>query len=216
MTDEVDLQPALREKANDLLRALSPSEREALLIRCWMSHAARWFMAVAKEYGMQVANRLNQIAAHEIGTFKARRIARALRLPPVTTLDDYLLAQELFISLLGPDLLDYRVTKVDNRAYQVHVRRCFAHENAVRAGITDDFECGIFARVTGWLDALGLNYELSPPLGRCLRAKGQECIYTVTLGQREGADRDHGIEIRASLKYQLTEMPFCNRERSAP
>src|SRR3990172_4003650 len=187
MTDEVDLQPALREKANDLLRALSPSEREALLIRCWMSHAARWFMAVAKEYGMQVANRLNQIAAHEIGTVKARRIARALRLPPVTTLDDYLLAQEFFISLLGPDLLDYRVTKVDDRAYQVHVRR-FAHENAARAGIPDDYECGIFARVTGWLDALGLNYELRPSLGRCLKAQGRECVYTVTLGKLAEGD----------------------------
>src|SRR3972149_4618032 len=111
MSDQQDLQPALRQKASDILRALSPSEREALLIKCWMSHDARWFMAVAKECGMQVANRLNQIAAHEIGTVEARRIARALRLPPVTTLDDCLLAQELFINLLGPDLLDYRVIK---------------------------------------------------------------------------------------------------------
>lgn len=188
MTSQADLRPALREKANGLLRALSPSEREALLIKCWMSHDARWFMAVAKECGMQVTNRLNQIAAREIGRVEAQRIARALQLPQVTTLDDYLLAQELFISLLGPDLLGYRVIKVDDRAYQVHVRRCFAHENAVRAGIADDFECGVLARVTGWLDALGLNYELSPPLGRCLRAQGQECIYTVTLGKRAEGD----------------------------
>jgi hypothetical protein len=80
--------------------------------------------------------------------------------------EHYLSAQELFISLLGPDLLDYRVIKLDGGAYQVHVRRCFAHENAVRASITADFECGILARVTGWLDALGLTYapRLQSPL----------------------------------------------------
>ena len=80
----------LRQKANDILGRLSPSERETLLIKCWMSHDARWFMAVVGEYGLQVANRLNRIAAHEVGKVEAQRIARALQLPPVKTLDDYL------------------------------------------------------------------------------------------------------------------------------
>ncbi|MBI4561616.1 MAG: hypothetical protein HY724_06185 [Candidatus Rokubacteria bacterium] len=148
-----------------------------------MSHDARWFMAVAGEYGMEVTNRLNRIAAHEIGKVEARRIVSALELPPVKTLEDYLLAQEVFIGLLGPELLDYGVIKVGESAYQVHVRRCFAHDNAARAGVADDLECGIFARVTGWLEALGVAYETSPPLGKCLKAQGQECIYTITLRQ---------------------------------
>jgi len=181
MGNQKDLQPGLRQKATDILGRLPPSEREALLIKCWMSHDARWFMAVAGEYGLQVTNRLNQIAAHEIGKVEAQRIVRALGLPLVTTLDDYLLAQEIFIGFLGPDLLDYRVSKVSDNAYQVLVRRCFAHDNAVRAGIADVFECGIFARVTGWLDALGLAYETNPLLGKCLKAQGQECLYTITL-----------------------------------
>ncbi len=166
-----------------MLRKLPPSEREALLVKCWMSHDARWFMAVAREYGVQIANRLNQIAAHEIGKVEAQRITRALEVEPVTTLDDYLLAQEVFIGFLGPDLLDYGVSQVSDHAYQAHVRHCFAHDNAVRAGIAGHFECGIFARVTGWIDALGLAYEVNPSLGKCLKAQGQECIYTITLGK---------------------------------
>lgn len=181
MTDQEDLQPALKQKANDILNRLSPSEREALLVKCWMSHDARWFMAVAKEYGMQAANHLNQIAAHEIGKVEAQRIVRALQLPPVTTRDDYLAAQEAFIGVLGPDLLDYRVVRVGDNAYQAQVRRCFAYENAVRARIADQYECGVFARVTGWLDALGLRYETIPPLARCLKVQGQECVYTIRI-----------------------------------
>ncbi len=185
MNNQRDLQPGLRQQANDILHRLSPSDQQALLIKCWMSHDARWFMTVAKACGFPVTNRLNQIAAHEIGKVEARRILRALQWPPVTTLDEYLLVQEVFISLLGPDLLDYAVKKLSERAYQTQVRRCFAYDNAVRAGIADQFECGIFARITGWLDTLGLAYEMSPALGKCPKAQGQECVYTITL--RPGA-----------------------------
>jgi len=165
------------------MSGLGDAEREALLIKCWMSHDARWFMAVAGEFGLDAANRLNQVAAHEVGKAEARRAVRALELPPVTGLDDYLVLQEALISLLGPDLLEYGVTKVSDDAYQIHVRRCFASENAERAGIAEQYDCGIFARVTGWLDALDLQYDMTPSLGRCLKARGQECIYMVRLQQ---------------------------------
>ncbi len=48
-----DLQPQLRERANGILARLSPEEREALLIKCWMSHDARWFMAVAQAFALR-------------------------------------------------------------------------------------------------------------------------------------------------------------------
>ena len=181
MSDQEDLQPKLRREANTILQRLPPSEREALLIKCWMSHDARWFMAAAREFGMPAANRLNQIAVQAIGKLEAQRIVRALQLPPVTSLNGCLLAQEVFIGLLGPDLLDYGVSRVDDHAYHIHVRHCFAHDNVVRAGIADQFECGIFARATSWLDALGLAYEISPAIGKCLKAQGQECLYAITI-----------------------------------
>ena len=136
-------------------------------------------MAVAAEFGMQVTNRLNQRAAHELGKAEARRIARALGLPPVATLDDYLLVQEVLIGLLGPDLLDYRVTKTGDDAFRISVGRCFAHDNAARAGVAGGLACGIFARVTGWLEALGLAYGIEPSLDTCLMARGEACVHTV-------------------------------------
>jgi hypothetical protein len=178
---EEDLRPALREQAEALLSRLGPADRAALLIKGWMSHDARWFMAVAREYSIAVANRLNQVAARETGKVEARRIARALGLPRPTRPDDYLLTQEVLIGLLGPDLLDYEVSRPDERACRVGVRRCFAHDNAVRARIAGEYECGIFARIQGWLDALGLAYEMSPALGKCLKAQGRDCAFTLTI-----------------------------------
>jgi hypothetical protein len=181
MKTQEDVRTGFRQEAGEILSRVSPREREALLIKCWMSHDARWFMAVASEFGMEVTNRLNQIAAHEVGKAECKRIIKALQLPRVASLGDYLLIQEVFIGLLGPDLLDYRVNKVSETSARVHVQRCFAYENARRAGVAEQMDCGIFARVTGWIEAMNLPYELEPNLGRFLKAGGMECAYTISL-----------------------------------
>ncbi|MBI2914001.1 MAG: hypothetical protein HYY03_08785 [Chloroflexi bacterium] len=178
MAEERDRRPELRRKASELLDALSHEEREALLIKCWMSHDARWYIAAAQAFGIEAANRLNQAAAHAEGKAEAQRIVRALQLPPVATVDDYLLAQETMIGLLGPQLLDYEVARSGDDGFEIRIRRCFAHENVSRAGIGEQYECGIFARVTGWLEALGPKYEMHPPLGKCPKVEGRECVYT--------------------------------------
>jgi hypothetical protein len=181
MSDKEDMRGDLRQKAVERLDGLSPQERESLLIKNWMSHDARWFMAVARDFGIAATNRINQTAAHELGKVEAQRLVRALQLPPVETIDDYLLAQEIFTSILGPDLLDYRVVRVGEDAYRLEVNRCFAHENAVKAGIADQYDCGILPRVTGWLHSLGVKWEISPAIDRCLKCQGCDCAYTIAV-----------------------------------
>ena len=55
MEQERNLQPELRRQGEEAVRALPAEEREALLLKCWMSHDARWFMAVAQAYGLEAA-----------------------------------------------------------------------------------------------------------------------------------------------------------------
>ncbi|MBI3107203.1 MAG: hypothetical protein HYY95_16830 [Candidatus Rokubacteria bacterium] len=181
MTDDERL-ALLRRRAQELLGRLGPAEREALLVKCWMAHDARWFAAAAREGGIALANRLNRMASREAGRVEARRIAGALGLPPVRSADDWILTQEALIGLLGPDLIDYRVSKEGESACRMSVERCFAHDQVTRAGMAAEYECGVFERVAGWLDALGVRHQLAPTLGRCLKAQGRECAYTITLG----------------------------------
>ena len=181
MSEQQDRQPELPKRAAGILAALSQEEREALLIKCWMSHDARWFMAVAQAFGLETANHLNQAASHEEGKVEAYRIMGALQIPPSETVDDYLLLQETIIGLLGPELLEYQVVPTGDDSFEIRIRRCFAHENVARAGVADSYECGIFSRVTGWLEASGLKYQMTPPLGKCQKAAGQECVYSFKL-----------------------------------
>jgi hypothetical protein len=187
MNDEENLQPAMRQQAFELLQHLSPADREALMIKCWMSHDARWFMAVAREFGMEVTNRINKEAICETGKVEALRLARALKLWPVKTVDDYLLVQEAIIGFFGPDLLDYDLRKVADDEYEIQVRRCFAYDNIARVGMENEFECGIFERSRGWCEALDIECEVTPPLGKCVKAHGQECTHTFKYRAGSGA-----------------------------
>ena len=152
-----------------------------LLIKGWMSHDARWFMAVAKHFGMDAANRLNQSVCREIGRVEMKRYMKTLALSPAKDLEEYLTLKEAALSLYGLDLIEYEIKILDHQSYEMHLKRCFAYENIVRAGIEDKCECGIFARLQGWIDAQGLEHELQPALGRCMMVLGKECRYRITL-----------------------------------
>src|SRR4030067_915561 len=148
-----------------------------LLIKGWMSHDARWFMAVAERCGSEEANRLNQKVCREFGQVQMRRFMKALNLPLPKNIEQHLSINKAAISLYGPDLIEYEIKVLDRPSYEMHIKRCFAHENVVKAGIKDQYECGILARVQGWMDAQGLEHELPPTLGRCMKVLGKECCY---------------------------------------
>ncbi len=90
MSEHQDQRADLMEKASATMSRLSPEQREVPLTKCWKAFDSRWFMAVARSYGIEAACRLNQTVAHEVGKVEAPGIARTLQLPPISSLDDYL------------------------------------------------------------------------------------------------------------------------------
>jgi Family of unknown function (DUF6125) len=164
-----------------MLNNLSFDSQKDLLIKGWMSHDARWYMAVAEHFGIEAANRLNQMVARELGRVEMKRFMKALNLPPSRNMEEYLNLKKAALSMFGPDLVDFEMKILDPQSYEMHLKRCFAHENIVRAGIKDQYECGIFSRFQGWIDAQGLEHELIPALGKCMKVLGKGCCYTVKL-----------------------------------
>jgi hypothetical protein len=161
--------------------SLSFEMEKDLLIKGWMSHDARWFMAVAKHFGMDAANRLNQSVCREIGRVEMKRYMKTLALSPAKDLEEFLTLKKTVLSLYGSGLAEYEIKTLDDQMYEMYMKRCFAYENIVRAGIEDRCECGIFARLQGWIDAQGLEHELTPPLGKCMMVLRKECRYRITL-----------------------------------
>lgn len=160
---------------------LSFEKEKDLLIKGWMSHDARWFMAVAKHFGIDSANRLNQLVCRELGQVEMKRYMKTLGLSPAKDLEEFLALEKAAFTLYGSGLAEYEIQTLDSQSYEMRLRRCFAYENIVRAGIKDQCECGILARIQGWIDAQGIEHELDPPLGRCMMVLGKECSYTIRL-----------------------------------
>jgi hypothetical protein len=142
-------------------------------------------MAVADHFGIEAANRLNQMVARELGRVEMKRFMRALNLSPSRNMEEYLDLKKAALSMFGRDLVDYEIRILDHQSYEMHLTRCFAHDNIVKAGIRDKYECGIFSRLQGWLDAQGLEHELTPPLARCMKVLGKECSYKIKLQFKE-------------------------------
>ena len=164
-----------------MLSNLSFEAEKDLLIKGWMSHDARWFMAVAEHFGIEAANRLNQSVCRELGWVEMKRYMKTLALSPAKNLEEFLSLGKAALTLYGSGLAEYEIETLDDQSYEMRFKRCFAYENIVRAGIKDQYECGILARVQGWIDAQGLEHELDPPLGKCRMVLGKECFYRIKL-----------------------------------
>src|SRR4030042_7157153 len=118
MSERKDRRPQLMEKARATMSRLSLEQREALLTRCWMTFDSRWFWAVPLAHGPEAAIRLNKTVTHEVGKAEAPAIVRALEFPPITALEDYLVLQEMFISLLGPKLMDSAIVQTGEDSFE--------------------------------------------------------------------------------------------------
>ncbi|NWG02681.1 MAG: hypothetical protein HXY44_07495 [Syntrophaceae bacterium] len=164
-----------------MLNHLSFETQKDLLIKGWMSHDARWFMAIKQYFGIDAANRLNQSVCREIGRVEMKRLMKTLALLPPKDINEYFDLKKAAMSLYGHGLAEYEIKIIDKESYEMHLKRCFAYENIVKGGIQNQYKCGILARIQGWIDAQGLEHELSPALAKCMMVLGKECCYTIKL-----------------------------------
>jgi hypothetical protein len=164
-----------------MANSLSFEMEKDLLIKGWMSHDARWFMAVTQHFGIDAANRLNQFVCREIGRVEMKRYMKTLDLTQPKNLEEYLTYHKAAFALYGFGLAEYDIKTLNHQSYEIHLKKCFAYENIVRAGIKDQYECGILARIQGWIDAQGIEHELTPALGKCMMVSGKECRYKIAL-----------------------------------
>jgi hypothetical protein len=173
-----DATQALARQADDIAGRVSGPDREKMLLSGWMAHHARWFSAVARACGLDVANKLNAAAVHETGRVEARRAIKLLGIATPSDLQACVITQEAMGKLLAPGLVDYELT-TDADSVRFDVRRCFAYENVTKAGIASQYRCGIFPRLEGWWDVFNVRYELTPAPGPCAMAAGKPCAYTI-------------------------------------
>jgi hypothetical protein len=162
--------------------ALSDEQEKELLRKCWYTHDARWFMSVAQEFGLEAANRLNKRACRALGEAEMRSFVKALGIDQPRTVQELVPAiRAAFRFFTPPPLMDLEVRVVDERSWEGRTKRCFIHDNVVKAGIGPFYVCAAIDRIYGWHDALGLPLADEPPAFRCPQLEGRECRHVLTI-----------------------------------
>lgn len=139
-----------------------------LLVRNWMTHDAMWFRHCVESFGIDATNRVNRAAVRSMAAIEARRIAKLLGLasfPDVATIRRFV---EGAWALVGGEFMRFDFSWPDGGRLRVDVRSCFAHDGVQQLGVLPQYECGIFERIEGWFDALGIGWRVEPKVRGCM------------------------------------------------
>jgi len=159
---------------------VDPAAWRDLLVRNWMTHDAMWFGQSVMHHGIDVANELNCAAVRAMGAVEAKRVMRLLDLPAPVGAADVRRFFEAAIALLIPSFMSFETAWADGAGQATfHITRCFAHDGVESLGVLDQYRCGIYPRLYGWLDTLGVDFEVQPAAPGCVWA-ADGCHRTLT------------------------------------
>ncbi len=145
-----------------------------LLTRGWMTHDAMWYRSALEQLGSETANALNKSAIRLMAPIEVRRIGKVLGIPSVDNLSQLRAFLEGAFELLIGDFMQVAWQWHSEGPHQMtlSIPKCFAREGIMRLGAIEQYQCGIFERLFGWLDALQIAYQVEPTVSRCLLEQG--------------------------------------------
>jgi len=155
--------------------AINRDQLGDILLRNWMTHDALWYGEVAAKFGMAEASPMNLRVCRKLGRIEFKRLMNVVEAPPPNNFEAYRELFELGKEVFVPEFITIQIDYPGNSSQVFQVSECFAHNGMKKLGLLPEYECGIFERIEGWFDAMGLRYTRTPDLSRCLKFKDEEC-----------------------------------------
>ena len=159
--------------------AINRDQLRDILLRNWMTHDALWYGEVAAKFGMAEASPMNLRVCRNLGRIEFKRLMNVVEAPPPKNFKAYRELFELAKEVFVPEFVTIQIDYPGNSLQVFQVSDCFAYNGMKKMGLLPEYECGIFERIEGWFDAMGLKYTRTPDLSRCLKFKDEECKITV-------------------------------------
>ena len=154
---------------------LSRKEITDLLNKGWMSHDGMWFYHCLKEFGIEKANKLNKAAIQSLAPLEMKRLKKLLGIEKIETFEEFKAFLTGGFELLIADFMNARMTFPEKNVFHWEFlpQQCFAYKGMQNIGVIEDYECGVIYRVECWIASLGIPYQASPRVTKCMmRDKG--------------------------------------------
>ena len=144
----------------NFLSLINDQQKIEILRKNWMSHEARYQMAIVRELGWEKANNINKTVIYEMGKVMMYRLMNVLGISHVDNIDDFkdicLTAQEFYYP---PPIFSVHFNRESDTSLSGSVKKCGIIENVKRLGVSDQYQCGYFAMRSGWYKALGVKVK---------------------------------------------------------
>jgi len=162
------------------LRALKKKELKEILIKNWMSHDALWFYHCWQECGIEKTNKINKAAVRAMGMIEIRRIKKAIGMDKIETFEDFKTLMDAVWGVVKGDFMKFSYKFPSHNVLRGEMENCFAYEGIKQIGAIDNYQCGIFERIYGWFDGLGIKYSVSPQVDGCMMHTDGRCFRDIT------------------------------------
>jgi len=143
-----------------------------------MTHDGMWFYHCLKNFGIEKANELNKAAIQSLAPMEIDRIKKALGLEK--QIDNFQEFKDFFAAashLFMPAFMNITISfpKENMLHWEFEPGNCFAYKGIKRIGAIDRYECGVIYRLQCWFDSLGIRYNVTPQVRRCLMVEKGVC-----------------------------------------
>jgi hypothetical protein len=162
------------------MRTLQSSELKEILIKNWMTHDAMWFYHCLQECGIEKTNRVNRAAARAVAMIEIKRIQKALGVDKVETFQDFRLLSDATWGIVKAEFMRLSYSYPTQNTLRVDFENCFAYEGMKQLGAIEQYQCGIFERICGWYEGLGIEYSVSPQVDGCMMHTDDRCFREIT------------------------------------
>ena len=162
----------------DLMEKLDKKEIREFFSKNWMTHDAMWFGNVMQALGAEKANEINKGAVKAMAGVEIKRILKLMGKPRDTVITTFEELKEIIdttYKLIQPEFMKLYYGFPDKNIFRGGFHECFAHDGVSKFGFIDVYQCGIVIRVQGWLEGLGVKYDMIPEFNGCLMHQNGKC-----------------------------------------
>lgn len=153
------------------------------LQKLWWLHDALWYQGVAKRFGYEAANEINQEAIQPIAKRVMRRVLADLGKGVDKTnpgIEDILFCFRKASDLMWPPpMTEWESEIIGEDILEVTIAKCYAIRGIQRIGVAEQYQCPCIAVREGWLEALGV--EAQQEISASMKDGNKSCLIRIWL-----------------------------------
>ncbi len=161
-----------------MLKQPTESEIKEILIKGWMTHDGMWFYHCLQECGIEKTNKINKAAVKSMSLIEIKRMMHLFGIESIETFEELKRFVIDMFQVVRADFMKFSFEFNQDNEMFGKMEECFAYNGAKRMGVENSYICGIYERIDGWLEGLGLTFEAFPEIGGCLMHKQGKCERT--------------------------------------